>query len=270
MTDKKEKKEPKLTGLDLLRSPFPENQIKKRAQRGCDEDIWKKAKKATCKICGAYHSTARAIHLDYVGHAALTDRLLDCDPDWNWEPLALDDRGLPAYDNISGLWIRLEVCGKKRLGYGSADGKTGGNAIKEIIGDAMRNAAIRFGAALDLWHKGDLHVDEDDKIESQNNPQNRVAQENEKWRGPLNKNDLTQSLTDLVNELKKLTPKDTLGFIDGLWMDNKAVLEQAKTDVPRWYERVLSSKEKAAIVIGTLPEDSDPFNTQDLNDEIPF
>ena len=33
--------------------------------------------------------------------------------------------------------------------------------MKERIGDALRNAAMRFGAALDLWHKGDLHQDED-------------------------------------------------------------------------------------------------------------
>jgi len=26
--------------------------------------------------------------------------------------------------------------------------------MKELIGDALRNAAMRFGAALDLWHKG--------------------------------------------------------------------------------------------------------------------
>lgn len=62
----------------------------------------------------------------------------------------------------AGMWIRLTVCGVSRLGYGSADGKQGGDAIKEIIGDALRNAAMRFGAALDLWHKGDLHADPDE------------------------------------------------------------------------------------------------------------
>jgi hypothetical protein len=35
--------------------------------------------------------------------------------------------------------------------------------MKERIGDALRNAAMRFGAALDLWHKGDLHIEEDDE-----------------------------------------------------------------------------------------------------------
>jgi hypothetical protein len=66
-------------------------------------------------------------------------------------------------DKIGGLWIKLTVADHTRLGYGHAEGKTGGDAIKEVIGDALRNAAMRFGAALDLWHKGDLHGGEDDK-----------------------------------------------------------------------------------------------------------
>jgi hypothetical protein len=61
------------------------------------------------------------------------------------------------------MWIKLTVCGVTRLGYGDAQGKTGGNAMKERIGDALRNAAMRFGAALDLWHKGDLHGDEEEE-----------------------------------------------------------------------------------------------------------
>ena len=44
-----------------------------------------------------------------------------------------------------------------RLGYGDSQGKTGGNAVKEAIGDALRNAGMRFGIALELWHKGDLY-----------------------------------------------------------------------------------------------------------------
>ena len=102
------------------------------------------------------------VKLAYVGHAALTDRLLDTDPSWLWEPLALDDRGLPALDESGGLWIRLTVCGVTRLGYGDAGAKKGGDAMKERIGDALRNAAMRFGAALDLWHKGDLHAGKED------------------------------------------------------------------------------------------------------------
>lgn len=142
-----------VTGLALLRQPFLPNQISK-----LPKPFNKDSPKGNCRECGGYHGLP-AMHLDYVGHAALTDRLLDVDPAWSWEPLALDPGGLPAIDREGGMWIRLTVCGVTRLGYGDAQGKTGGNAMKERIGDALRNAAMRFGAALDLWHKGDLHAE---------------------------------------------------------------------------------------------------------------
>jgi hypothetical protein len=151
----------KATGLARLREPFEPNQIKflPRAVRKNDNDKFqcRQGTKASVdgKYCGGYHSAS--IHLDYVGHAALTDRLLEVDPEWSWEPLAIGENGLPVFDREGGLWIRLSICGVTRLGYGDAQGKSGGNAVKEAIGDALRNAGMRFGAALDLWHKGELH-----------------------------------------------------------------------------------------------------------------
>jgi hypothetical protein len=35
------------------------------------------------------------IQLDYVGHAAVCDRLLEVDPEWTWEPFALAADGTP-------------------------------------------------------------------------------------------------------------------------------------------------------------------------------
>ena len=52
------------------------------------------------------------------------------------------------------------MCGVTRLGYGNAEGKRGGDAVKEIIGDAIRNAGMRFGMALDLWTSSDLEIAE--------------------------------------------------------------------------------------------------------------
>lgn len=154
---------PKPTGLALLRAPFPANQISKLPKETRAQADERKARKQgymvwKCPECGGAHHKD-ATHLDYVGHAALTDRLLDCDPHWYWEPYVAD--GLPNAGN--GMWIKLHVCGQSQIGYGHADGKQGGDAIKEIIGDALRNAAMRFGAALDLWHKGDLHLDESEE-----------------------------------------------------------------------------------------------------------
>jgi hypothetical protein len=168
------------SGLALLRAPFPDNLIsklpketKKQAeQRKADQD--KGNWPAKCDVCGGLHHP-RAVHLDYVGHAALTHRLLDADPNWSWEPLAFRD-GLPAFDNTGGLWIKLSVCGVTRLGYGHAAAKPGmdpGAREKEVIGDALRNAAMRFGAALDLWHKGDLHAPADDSQDDEAPTNNR-------------------------------------------------------------------------------------------------
>jgi len=127
----------KTQGLALLREPFPAHQISYLPKGG--------------------------VKLAYVGHAALTDRLLDADPAWNWEPLSLSADGLPVLDPYGGMWIKLTVLGITRLGYGHAGTKEGGDAIKEVIGDALRNAAMRFGAALELWHKGELHKDDEEK-----------------------------------------------------------------------------------------------------------
>jgi hypothetical protein len=89
--------------------------------------------------------------LDYVGHAATTDRLLSVDPEWSWEPMAYGPDGLPALDKEGNLWIKLTVCGVTRPGVGD------GRNMKERIGDALRNSAMRYGVALDLWAKEDLH-----------------------------------------------------------------------------------------------------------------
>ncbi len=139
-------------GLAKLREPFEPHQINQ-----LPKPYKADSQKGKCSECGGYHGLPAA-HLDYVGHAALTDRLLDADPAWTYEFAVTDPvTGAPIFDANGGLWIRLTVCGVTRLGYGDAQGKKGGNAVKEAIGDALRNAGMRFGAALDLWHKGDLH-----------------------------------------------------------------------------------------------------------------
>lgn len=98
--------------------------------------------------CGGWH--VRSLHLSYVGHAGVTDRLNDCDPTWNWTPVAFDQQGLPLIAN-GGLWINLTIYGVTRLGFGDAPGKR--DATKELIGDAIRNGAMRFGVGTYLWSK---------------------------------------------------------------------------------------------------------------------
>lgn len=149
---------PDLDLLAKLREPLPDNLISKLP--GGIPPARKDAK-SHCAVCGGYHGPA-SFHLDYAGHAAITDRLLEIDPLWSWEPMGYDERGLPIYETDPsgkpiGMWIRLTVGGVTRLGFGDAVGKNWGpTAIKEVIGDAIRNGAMRFGVGLQLWHKGDL------------------------------------------------------------------------------------------------------------------
>ena len=89
--------------------------------------------------------------VDYVDHAHVTERLNQVIPGWTWEPMGRTDTGLPAFDEIGGLWILLELPdGTKVPGYGEP-GQRGHDAIKGAISDAIKNAAMRLGVALDLW-----------------------------------------------------------------------------------------------------------------------
>lgn len=139
-----------------LRKPFKDNEIGKLPKVTCGACRQSPSKncqqhtKERCKVCNNWLTSAH-IHVDYVGHAELTDRLLQVDPEWQWEPFATNHDGVPFLDTYGGLWIKLTVAGLTRIGYGHADGKKSGDAIKEAIGDALRNAAMRFGVALDLW-----------------------------------------------------------------------------------------------------------------------
>lgn len=147
-----------------LREPFAPELIGKLPRVWCGacrdarSKVCSEHTKAKCDECQSKITTAH-LHLDYAGHADVTDRLLAVDPQWTWEPMAYTAEGLPAFGN-GGLWIRLTVAGVTRIGYGDAPGKSGGDAIKEIVGDALRNAALRFGVGLDLWKKEKPPVDD--------------------------------------------------------------------------------------------------------------
>ena len=190
--------DPVALALNRLRVPFAPGQVGKLPRVTCYDCRQERSKacsrhpKAACNICGQFMSPAH-IHLDYVGHAEVTDRLLTVDPTWDWDFMLRDvdpamlvlvdgaspetkadmlrqviDNSPPVFDRSQngqpvGLWITLTICGVTRKGYGSVEpGKF--DAEKQLIGDALRNAAMRFGVALTLWSKNLLEseADQDD------------------------------------------------------------------------------------------------------------
>jgi hypothetical protein len=222
--------------LAKLREAFPDHQVSKlpketRAQIDARKaPDGRKVMVFNCTVCGGHHHKD-AVHLDYVGHAALTDRLLDTDIEWSWEPAGFTPEGLPALDRNGGLWIKLTVCNVTRYGYGCADGKSGGDAMKEIIGDALRNAAMRFGAALDLWHKGDLHVEDDDHPTTGETPPNKRVKLDGPYTCP------TQLMTAAREFVRTLNGMGDLAeFIAWSKTDDvKEFVKQLKRDMPDWW-----------------------------------
>jgi len=97
------------------------------------------------------------MQLKYLSHVWVSRAFSEVDPEWTWAPMGFDDHGQPVIErdakgNPVGLWITLTLCGTTIPGYGSCEpGKR--DAIKELIGDALRNAGMRRGVAGSLWTK---------------------------------------------------------------------------------------------------------------------
>lgn len=95
--------------------------------------------------------------LDFVGHADITRILIEIDPYWEIEPAMMDGNGLPAVvvtGNMvqAGFWMTL--LGQSRYCVGSVEERKG-DRYKELVSDAIRNGAMRFGISLSLWTKAE-------------------------------------------------------------------------------------------------------------------
>jgi len=83
--------------------------------------------------------------LDFVGHAAVTDRLNRIAPDWTY-----------TVDNMSSIGDQVWIRGTMTIGGVSRPEFGDGADPKEAIGNFIRRAAMRFGVALDLWSRQEL------------------------------------------------------------------------------------------------------------------
>lgn len=142
--------------LQDLRKPFPPEAVGKlpKTTRKNVPD----SEKRHCDVCGAF--IGPHIHLDYVGWSTVVDRLLSHDLLWTWDAYAHDPYGLPMFrDSPNGLevelWIRLTIAGITRPGVGIV-AKNEEDLAKKLVSDALKNAANKFGIALDLWSKDEL------------------------------------------------------------------------------------------------------------------
>lgn len=147
--------------LALLSKDFPASQVEKLPKPlkgGRDQPRFQcrpgTQASADGYHCGGYHS--RAIHLDYIGHATITERLNEVDPFWTIDFMVKQpETGEPKVD-AEGTWFVMTVLGVSRPCIGDAGGKgLTANGRKELMGDAIRNGAMRFGVGTYLWSKSE-------------------------------------------------------------------------------------------------------------------
>ena len=102
--------------------------------------------------------TGSVIYLDYVGHAAVVDRLNTVAPDWT---LTLD-RVVEAGGHVLAAVGTMTIGGKPMTEVGEPTGQnTYGQELQTALGNLIRRAAMRFGLGIDLWSKEELHGSED-------------------------------------------------------------------------------------------------------------
>lgn len=141
---------------EALMAPFPPDWVEKLPKVLSREDRDRGRCQAGSRFsadghhCGGWH--ARAVHLDYVGHAGITMRLNDVvgPENWSWEPYTETPEGLPGW-RPDEFWIKLTILGVTKIGVGDDS-----RSPKVLIGDALRNAAMRFGIGTYLWSKSEI------------------------------------------------------------------------------------------------------------------
>jgi hypothetical protein len=104
------------------------------------------------------------IHIDFVGHANVTDRLNHVAPDWSYTIDHIETVG----GHIAGIQGTMTIGGKSLPESGALD-RPGpwGEELKLAISDFICRGAMRFGVGLDLWIKGEAaKYDEDVEAEA--------------------------------------------------------------------------------------------------------
>lgn len=143
-----------------LTKPFPSDWVEKlpKPLKGRDEDKGRCSQgsryTADGHACGGWH--ARAVHLDYVGHAGITMRLNDVlgPGGWDFTPYAETGDGLPAI-STSTFWAKLTIRVPGQEPVTKWDLAANYNGPQEALGDALRRCAMRFGIGTYLWAKSE-------------------------------------------------------------------------------------------------------------------
>ncbi len=103
----------------------------------------------------------RGVKLSYFGHADTTLALIDVDPEFTYDYRRTPDGRADIYESGKNLVLEgtLTVLAVTRPCIGTCQNNKG-EPEKELIGDLLRNGALRFGIATGLWSKVDDATDD--------------------------------------------------------------------------------------------------------------
>jgi hypothetical protein len=138
-----------------LREPLPADQIGKlpKIPRAQQND-----RKQGCRYCGGYHvPIADNLHVDYVAHAIVTDKLNTIVGQDGWG-LAIDLlKESKDGEHVIGILATLTIAGLSKQEAGDPGKRsTWGEELKLAISDWLPRAAMRFGLGLEVWAKQPL------------------------------------------------------------------------------------------------------------------
>lgn len=174
--------------------------------------------KGRCDVCGGWHGLP-AVHLDYMGHADVTLALIDVDPLWTLEPVT-NGNGCPIITTIDRrlvMWCRLTVLGVTRWCVGTCD-PAKPEPEKELIGDALRNGAMRFGIGTALWSKVERHEHSEPEPEPEHPLAGRVR--------------------DVFNRIDRMTDDEKAALRDWAHDQKRLVTGQALIADEEWLSHV--------------------------------
>lgn len=227
-----------------LRAPFPSEAVEIKAEYTGETDgrgLIPDDCVSHCDVCGKAHPMP-AKHLRYVGHARITQRLNEVDPEWDWEPMAHNEKGLPLIDD-GCLWIYLTILGITHKGVGYARNLYGADAKKAVIGDAIRNAAMRFGCGLEMWFTQDGEAPEDEAVAG--GPAKRLKAAVEAVSAPKAVPFVPSLKRNATEAQKALLAKMEEAI--GCGIDGNAISQWIKSEHGRYYYEVNRSESDDAI-----------------------
>lgn len=163
--EKREEERAAMTIWERLAEPFPQADLERlpKTLRRDDQDRGRCDASTGTRYtadgfhCGGYH--ARAVHLDYVGHAGITTRLNEVltPGGWDFKPMAYTADSLPlmARDQFWGQLTIWDVTDPTSQPVTKTDLAANYNGPQEAWGDALRRCAMRFGVGTYLWSKSE-------------------------------------------------------------------------------------------------------------------